>query len=854
MNKKVLFPLISLLLLLAGTTLPESAYAQISEGGTPVSFQYQNTLKSDLPTIQIPVDFSVEDMKTVDAWQVSQGAPLKVSKLIQTDLSIDNAGNWITLPGGEKIWQLRLQAKNAIALMLYYKEFYIPEGGRLFIYNADKSHVIGAFTHANSVTSKFATEFVAGDDIILEYEAATNGEKPRIYIDEVGYGYNHLFVSNRFKDTEEELSGPCMVNINCEEGDEWQNQGKGVCRMIEKIGNYAFLCSGSLVNNTAKDKKPYILSAFHCTEDLEHNTSTSKDDYNQWLFYFHFEHSGCNNTSPIQNYKTMVGCSKVVSIPIEKGSDGLLLLLNRSIPESYDVYFNGWDRTNNISLSGVGIHHPGGDYKKISTYGNHLPSSATWQNSDSNEKGTTNAHWNIIFDETPNGHGVTEGGSSGSPIFNQNKLIIGTLSGGNSSCEDPEGINLYGKLFYHWDKYSQADTGRMDKWLDPTGSGVTLLNGMSQSGKEYNTSLQKPTEVKAALSSDNTVKISWKAPVYKQIIGWGSQDVTYMIRLKGEPFYAGQRWEAKELEAIDTKTITSVNFFPGANVEYSVYIMQGDRTYEQDVTSYDPYRISVPLKTPFTIDANEDLIVALHVKKYNKTTYPVYLDEGPAIDQKGNLISMDGKTWELLQDDQDDIDCNIVLSATVSSEEGEVTQLRSLGTDGKPIAIRKSTHSFDIRESQLKSLVQEGNSITAFPEITQYNIYKNNAKLASVAPTEREYTDKQISVIDNIYGVSAQYGVEESDIKDIVYDASVDIENIALSEISLTPTVFKEQIQLTSNKPVDLLEVFSIDGKKFMHLKYPGNIIQTGSLPSGFYFFRIHTDGKIKVIKGQKIN
>ena len=386
--------------------------------------------------------------------------------------------------------------------------------------------------------------------------------------------------------------------------------------MIEKIGNYAFLCSGSLVNNTAKDKKPYILSAFHCTEDLEHNTSTSKDDYNQWLFYFHFEHSGCDNTSPIQNYKTMVGCSKVVSIPIEKGSDGLLLLLNKNIPESYDVYFNGWDRTNSMSLSGVGIHHPGGDYKKISTYGNHLPSSATWKNSDSDETGTANAHWNIIFDETPNGHSVTEGGSSGSPVFNQNKLIIGTLR-------------------------------------------------MSQSGKEYNTSLQKPTEVKAALSSDNTIKISWKAPVYKQIIGWGSQDVTYMIGLEGEPFYAGQRWEAKELEAIDTKTITSVNFFPEANVEYSVYIVQGDRTYEQDVTSYDPYEIySVPLKTPFTIDANEDLIVAFHVKKYNKTTYPVYLDEGPAIDQKGNLISMDGKTWELLQDD---IDCNIVLSAIVSS-------------------------------------------------------------------------------------------------------------------------------------------------------------------------------------------
>lgn len=852
MNKKILLPLLSLFLLLIGIAFPESAHAQISEGGTPASFKYQNTLKSDLPTIRIPVDFSVEDLKTVDRWQVSQGAPLKVSKLIPTNLNIDNAGNWITLPGGEKIWQLRLQAKDAIALMLYYKEFYIPEGGRLFIYNADKSHIIGAFTHANSVTSKFATEFVAGDDIILEYEAAANGEKPRIHIDEVGYGYNHLSVSNPLRSPDSELSGPCMVNINCEEGDEWQNQKKGVCWIVEKIGDYAFICTGSLINNTAKDKKPYILSAFHCTEDLTNNVSASKEDYNQWMFYFHLEHTGCDNTSPIQSYKTIQGCSRVVAIPVENGSDGLLLLLNENIPESYDVYFNGWDRSNNISLSGVGIHHPGGDLKKISTYGNHLPSSATWQNASSNEKGTANAHWNIIFDETPNGHSVTEGGSSGSPVFNQNKLIIGTLSGGNSSCDNPEGINLYGKLFYHWDKYSQADTGRMDKWLDPLGLGVTSLNGMSQSGKEYNTSLKTPTEVKATLHSDNAIKISWKEPIYKQIIGWGSQEAAYVIGLQGEPFYAGQRWEAKELEAIDTKTIISVNFLPVAGPNYSVYIMQGDRKYEQDVTSYDPYEIcSVLLKTPFTIDANEDLIVALHVKKYNNTTYPVHIDEGPAIDRKGNLISENGKTWELLPSN---IDHNIVLSATVSSEEGKITRLRNLGTDNKPITIKKSTHSFDIRKSQSRSLIQEGNAITAFPEITRYNIYKNNIKLASVAPTEREYTDKQTTVTDNIYGVSAQYGVEESDIKDIIHEASVDIENIALSKISLTPTVFKEQIRLTSNKPVDLLEVFSTDGKKVIHLKYPVNIVQTGSLPSGIYFFRIHADGNIKVIKGKKIN
>lgn len=144
MNKKALLPLIGLFLLVTGIVLPGSAYAQISEGGTPTSFKYQNTLKSDLPTVQIPINFSVEDLKTVDRWQVSQGAPLKVGVLLPTDLTIDNAGSWNTLPDGKRVWRLQVQAKDAIALMLSFRDFYIPENGKLFIYSSDKTHLIGA--------------------------------------------------------------------------------------------------------------------------------------------------------------------------------------------------------------------------------------------------------------------------------------------------------------------------------------------------------------------------------------------------------------------------------------------------------------------------------------------------------------------------------------------------------------------------------------------------------------------------------------------------------------------------------------------------------------------------------------
>lgn len=505
MNKKALLPLIGLFLLVTGIVLPGSAYAQISEGGTPTSFKYQNTLKSDLPTVQIPINFSVEDLKTVDRWQVSQGAPLKVGVLLPTDLTIDNAGSWNTLPDGKRVWRLQVQAKDAIALMLSFRDFYIPENGKLFIYSSDKTHLIGAFTHhTNPPTKEYATEFLAGDKIILEYEAGiSENEHPRIAIDAVGYGYNHLHVSRTMADTGPGTSGSCMVNINCEEGEAWQTEKNGVCQMTLPIGNYIYICSGALVNNTAEDLKPYILSAFHC---IDLDIPVTEKNLNKYTFYFHFEHTGCENNSSIASYRTITGCKKIAGIPLDGGSDGLLLLLNQTIPEHYNAYYNGWDRSNTAAQSGVGIHHPSGDYMKISTF-NKVARTSTWYGID-NIKGAPNAHWNVVFEQTANGHAVTEGGSSGSPLFNQNKQIVGTLSGGSSSCEKPNGANTYGKLYYHWDQYPNKDnTSRMDIYLDPNHTGKTQLAGRYATAPKA-----MPTDL-TSVYQNGEVLLKWKAPV-----------------------------------------------------------------------------------------------------------------------------------------------------------------------------------------------------------------------------------------------------------------------------------------------------------------------------------------------------
>lgn len=933
MNKKALFPLISLFLLVTGIILPESVRAQISEGGIPASFKYSNTLKSDLPTVRIPVNFSVEDLKTVDAWQVSQGAPLKVAKLIDTDLSPENAGNWTTLPGGEKIWQLRLQAKDAIALMLYYKEFYIPEGGRLFIYNADKSQVIGAFTHnTNPATSLYATEFIAGDDLILEYEAAENGEMPRIRINEIGYGYNHLSVSTKAN------SGACMVNINCEEGDAWQKEKKGVCRIIEKIGKDSYLCSGSLVNNTNEDLAPYILSAFHCTESQEGYAATP-DDYKQWTFYFNYEYTDCEGTSA-QKSNTVTGATKKAYTSIDGASDGLLLLLNQQIPESYDVYYNGWDRNETPAQSGVGIHHPGGDYKKISTF-NAPASEATWYSIVEKDTvtGDAKAHWNVVFEQTTNGHAVTEGGSSGSPLFNQNGLIVGTLSGGNSSCKLDElnGINLYGKLSYHWNKYTSSDSTHMDKFLDPANKNITRLEGRYASGRKpapsnlklsykqkkvsmswnapssteglekylvydnntlitettsasytyetedfgsklfrvsayYNDGKESATasasvtipEYKSpgnitATVNGNNVVVKWEEPEYFQTLYWGNMEGGLgQWSLGTDPLYVGQLWETSDLTSIHKKTIKYIMFYPIKGASYSIVIVQGNKKYTQKVDNpvYDVMN-TIELKTPFVINSSEDMIVSVYISNIQKEVFPIICDQGPAVNKKGNIISEDGKEWQYIYSPEDGFDCNFFVLTVVSSKEGTLSTLRSSSTGNK--IINKSEININTiakpltTEKVTTGLSTRSQVASAFPEITAYYVYRNGQKIGETVRTINEYTDKNAPEASHIYAVSTRYNDEESRKIDIEKEVSVDNEKLTVSEVAITPTRFSNQVQLINSGRINLLEVVSAAGNIMLRKEKPGSIIDTQALPSGIYFFRIHTDKEVKVVKGFKL-
>jgi V8-like Glu-specific endopeptidase len=101
---------------------------------------------------------------------------------------------------------------------------------------------------------------------------------------------------------------------------------------------------------------------------------------------------------------------------------------------------------------------------KISFDNNSLISNSSeieWIDGNGNIISTSpiNTHWVVVFD-----NGTAEGGSSGSPLFNTNKRVIGQLHGGYSGCAPIE--KDYGRFDKSWTGGGTNDT-QLKYWLDP---------------------------------------------------------------------------------------------------------------------------------------------------------------------------------------------------------------------------------------------------------------------------------------------------------------------------------------------------------------------------------------------------
>ena len=395
------------------------------------------------------------------------------------NISLTNTGIWKTLPNGDRQWQMHIKSPGAEAISFLFEVFKIYGGTTLNIQDINGKPLHNTLT-SKDVESHFMQNAALcfGDEMIMTIYEPAYTKSSEIFIDRIIYNYRSTGNPNAQKINE---SDACEINVNCSPvGDNWQDEKRGVARIYVVEGGGAGWCTGSVVNNTALDCKPLFLTALHC------GVSATAANMNQWKFYFRYEAPTCANPSvagTLDDY-FITGCVRMADANDgggTSGSDFLLVqmgtLANQAATittmksANFNCYWNGWDANNTATTGGVGIHHPAGDIKKISTF-NGTTVSTTWGGS------VSNTHWRLTWSANSNGTGVTEGGSSGSPLFNNSSgRIIGTLTGGGSFCTALTAPDSYGKMSYHWTSNGTPNNERLKTFLDPGNTGLLVLNG-----------------------------------------------------------------------------------------------------------------------------------------------------------------------------------------------------------------------------------------------------------------------------------------------------------------------------------------------------------------------------------------
>ncbi|MDR0815528.1 MAG: trypsin-like peptidase domain-containing protein [Bacteroidales bacterium] len=372
---------------------------------------------------------------------------------IEVDITPAVSGQWDTIPGAGYVWRIGIRAENAVSLDLLLRNFHLQNGEAIHIYNESQTVIYTFTAQDNRSAQVLPVAAVDGNSIIVEWNVPVRESAQAFTISSVGYGFRnpHSAYSRMAS------SSDCQIDINCKTGNHWQLEKRAIVRLQTKQGSKNLSCTGVLVNQASDVKKPYILTAGHCVSD-----SVMAE---QSVFTFEYENLTCESN-------VVSGVSKTISgarlLAYKKELDFALLELSADIPADYHPYYAGWSWSSQNPVSGVGIHHPSGDVKKICVDKDPLVSDTY---ADPGLKCDNNAHWSVTrWDE-----GVTEGGSSGSPIFDINHLIVGTLTGGDATCRNPVN-DKYAKFSRQWNSYP-TDSTSLKNWLDPDNTWVDMLHG-----------------------------------------------------------------------------------------------------------------------------------------------------------------------------------------------------------------------------------------------------------------------------------------------------------------------------------------------------------------------------------------
>jgi len=331
-------------------------------------------------------------------------------------------GRWTDLPDGGSAWTLTIHSAQAEGIRVHVEDVRLPGRARLVVYSTNNPQETHGPYDARYLggRSEFWTETVFDSTVTLECYVPPGVDAGDVSLNVQEITHQYVKIGDLIPKV-----GTCHNDVMCYSA--WSTEANGVAGLgtIGSVGSV--WCTGTLLNDfDAETFEDYFMTANHCLSG-DSVTLATQVDANTIEFYWFYQTSTCDGTppNPATVPRTGGGADLLGAQTRASGSDFAFLRIRNTTPGG--TAYLGW--TTGSPGSGdalTGIHHPSGSFKRIS-FGNLVGSNANY--------------WDVKWSS-----GVTEPGSSGSPLFNADKRFIGQLRGGGSSCSNPTAIDDYGRF------------------------------------------------------------------------------------------------------------------------------------------------------------------------------------------------------------------------------------------------------------------------------------------------------------------------------------------------------------------------------------------------------------------------
>lgn len=364
---------------------------------------------------------------------------------------------WSTTPEGQPLWRAEYYSAGAAGLRLHFESFQVADGEVLLRSPANPDFQPAPYTGQGLLgDGDFWSTLIPGDRVTVEFRPAAgpSAGDPPFRITQTGHFYD-----TRPKPGMRDILG---CHVNATSAAQWQTPAASVALVTFQFTQFGSqfwtACTGSLVQNSTG--RSYILTARHCIAKEEEARSVEA--------YFLFQST---NAAPLNytdgyaegfftprsladRFPKVTGARLAVSISEAEGDATLLDLSSPAPAGAIPAPLNPAEVI--LATALTAIHHPQGSWQRLASGRRETAMPLAEIDKRVDEIFRPADYFYKVLETT----GLTEGGSSGAPVFAADGRTTGVLSyGPEPRCGDPNRHGVYSRssvLFPRLQPFLQA--------------------------------------------------------------------------------------------------------------------------------------------------------------------------------------------------------------------------------------------------------------------------------------------------------------------------------------------------------------------------------------------------------------